>query len=473
MATFRYKAVLEDGISVFGTEDAPDDAALAAQLKFRGLELEWQERIAVHDSLTESQEELPRLVQLRIGERIREALLSGLPAHEAVRAVAAEPLDHPIMMLFPWLIFSCGCLTLAGLLLTRVMNLDNQWAWGVFLLALPILILLQEFARYQLVWRPRMFLQRMATKLESGLELNAENSGLLPLEFRAVAKSSLSSAAQGRVMAELLPLLGHNTMARNRVAVRMTGPLLMGSLLSLLFVASLVFVVPAFREIFEDFGIEIPQIARLFISISDLLTVPGWFSLPLALLVQLAAIAGFWCLLISPRFGHMGRSLPLIGTSLRSLAQARFARLLAVMLRNGAAPADAVNAAGYGSGDRGIWRESESLGRQLEESQRDLSSGPVLEGLPISLLRMTEADQNIEQRRGEVADVFSGIAAALESAAGAHSSLLVLIVEMVLVISAGMLTAMFALAFFQPLFRQLGGLAQIMVSPMLIAEVCR
>lgn len=444
------------------------------QLRYRGLELEWQEQIAVHNSLTESQEELPRLVQLRVGERIREALLSGLPAHEAVRAVAAEPLDHPIMMLFPWLIFSCSCLVLAGMLLTSVMEFISPWTWGVFLLAIPVLILLREFARYQLEQRPRRFLLRMATRLESGLELNAENSVLLPLEFRAVAKSRLGSAAQGRVMAELLPLLGHNTMARNRVAVRMTGPLLMGSLLSLLVVAFLVFVVPIFKEIFEDFGVELPGIALLFIAISDLLAAPGWFSLPLALLLQLAAIVGFWMLLTSSRSAHIGRSLPMIGTSLRSLAQARFSRLLAVMLRNGAAPADAVSTAGTGSGDRGIRSEAESLGRQLEESQRDLSTGPVLEGLPVSLLRMTAVDQEIDRRRHEVADVFSGIAAALENAAGAHSSLLVLLLEITLVISAGLLTAMFALAFFQPLFRSLGMLAYFtLLNPVLFVEVCQ
>ncbi len=58
--------------------------------------------MTLHPSLKKEHSELPRLVQMRIGERLREAILSGMPTQDAIRAVAAEPFEHPVIMLMPW-----------------------------------------------------------------------------------------------------------------------------------------------------------------------------------------------------------------------------------------------------------------------------------------------------------------------------------------------------------------------------------
>jgi type II secretory pathway component PulF len=454
LPTYRYKALQANGTLIYGTEDADSPAALGESLQRIGLKLDWQEEIALHLSIRRAGAQLPRLVQLRVGERIRESILTGMPVHHAMRAVAAEPFDHPVMMLFPWLILSCGLVTVAGILLHYSVPGVSPWLYGVSLLAIPLLIILRRVLRYQLEQRPQTFLEQTATALESGSELASVSGHLLPPEYQAVSQSGLGADACGRTMTELQPVLAANAVARSKVAARISGPAVMATLLSLGFAAFMIGAVPVFRGIFEEFAIELPALTTLFLSISDTLAIPGWSALPIIALVQFSLIFFLSGLIVSPSAGHLTSRIPLVGSSVHSLTQARFCSLLAALLRNGAAPADAVRVAGTGSGDRKLQQETETVSQQLIDAGMELSAGKSLTGLPLNLLQIPSATAD-QRNRSEVADVFSGIAAALEQAAGGHSSLAVILLEVLLVTGTGFLVALFVLAFYQPLFSQL------------------
>ena len=148
-------------------------------------------------------------------------------------------------------------------------------------------------------------------------------------------------------------------------------------------------VVPAFREIYDDFGLSLPSITRLVLGFSSLL-----LERPLELLVStlfIAAIAygGIYALrhwlLPSRWFGTL-----LDGNSVQVSEMAVFVRRLAEALNAGLAPSDALLLAGNSSKDGWIRRESSRLARGLV---RGNPSGQVLRGssLPATVVHALQA----------------------------------------------------------------------------------
>ena len=119
MPTYKYQAALPTGVWIFGVFDAADEAALEAYLHTRGMTLVEATELSINTALTGQMEELPRMLQLRIGERLREAMLTDMPVHEAVRAIADEPFEHPVLMMMPW-IFSLAAFAAAAAALLAV-----------------------------------------------------------------------------------------------------------------------------------------------------------------------------------------------------------------------------------------------------------------------------------------------------------------------------------------------------------------
>ena len=109
MQTYKYQSVLPTGVAVFGVFDADSEAALEEYLLTRGMTLVTWSVVAIDKRLGTPLAAIPRVLQLRIGERIQEAMLTGLPAHVAIEAMAKEPFEHPLLMTMPWLSGMAGC----------------------------------------------------------------------------------------------------------------------------------------------------------------------------------------------------------------------------------------------------------------------------------------------------------------------------------------------------------------------------
>ncbi|MDG1895178.1 MAG: hypothetical protein P8J37_09730, partial [Fuerstiella sp.] len=102
MTRYRYEATDRSGIPIHGTTGAESESDLVRQMTARGLRLVSSSELSLNSLIDGHITPLPRLYQLRVGEQLREALMTELPAHEAVRAVAAEPLSHPLLGIAPW-----------------------------------------------------------------------------------------------------------------------------------------------------------------------------------------------------------------------------------------------------------------------------------------------------------------------------------------------------------------------------------
>ncbi|MFO0979211.1 MAG: hypothetical protein U0996_22575 [Planctomycetaceae bacterium] len=460
MATYRYKATLPTGVLVYGVFDADSQSALEAYLQTRGLKLLEANELSVDANVMRTAE-VPRLTQLRVGDRIREALLTGMPIHQAVRAIAEEPLEHPLLMLMPWAV---GFSLYVSLILVVLRLLIPAVPNSLVALALGITVGLFVLARgmtWMLDRRPRKILLNIADQMERGDVRLEEYPQILPGELQAIQRSTLPSDVRAITIAELVPQVAGMRLVRHQIASRLLAPLLISGLLfSGLYVFGLI-VLPNFRQIFEGFGIELPWMTAQLMNFGwllQLMGVAGFFAFFGAVALVLLAIYLF---VTRDSFQSHVQGIPFLGTAVRWAMQARIARVLSVLIRNHADVQRAIIIATASSGVSEVEQAGIKLSEALKNPDDKWNPGRTLAGLPLSLtIRLTDS-RCTEETRQETAQVFSGVAAALEAACSGQGAFIGLFIEMFVISFSGMLLGLIVISLFMPLIKLLNDLSII------------
>lgn len=459
MATYKYEATLSTGITVFGVHEVANRDELIDYLKRRNLTLVSEQELTLSTQLTTDTKELPRMFQLRIGERLREAILSGLPTHQAVRAIANEPIEHPLLMVMPWLmILLCFCsvvlIGLAGMV-------EEVRSYALCLaVSLPVIGMIGWLiVSTILVSRPRRALFRIADQLERGQIPNLKTFELMSGDLGAVARSSLDERAKATSLADLVPSTTATNLRSHQMAVGILGPLIVSGVLFLGVHFFCLTVVPMFREIFQGFGISLPMITAFTLEVSsffELFGITGW----LFSVAVLGSILGLmYMFLVSSRWTELISRIPWLGLSARWLLQARMARMLSILLRNNADPALAVEVAADGSRSELIRREGQKLASLIREGSAEFAYSQLLSGLPLSMLFQVSESSQPDSKRQQASQSFSLYADALERAASGNGVIFGLIVEMFVVTFSATLVGFVVISFFMPLIQLLNDLA--------------
>lgn len=460
MPEYRYQARYATGEPIFGLREAASEEALQQQLEAEGLlDVRLLTAAANAPSAVQSSA-LPRLIQMRVGERLREALLLQLPAHEVVRAVAEEPFQHPLLMLWPLLMAASICGTGAMYVLTYLIPVfpgqGLTIAAAVMVLILIWGLLLREFA-YR---RPQRVLLRLAAELERGLLNLQDLRPLLPGPLRDISSNGLSESSQVRLLGELIPAVGRLRLQRYRLAAAFTRTIIPGLLLTCGMAVISLSVLPVINEATGKMVIE-SSTAWNLVLISLQAVVIG--AVVVFALLLLATV-----LLCSGRLDGPGRRLPLIGRTLVWLTQASFCRVLATYLRQGLNSGSALHSAALVSGGAAIRAEAAVVAEQLEKGEKaPASSGPWLAGLPLGLLSQASGGSNRQQDCEDAAAAFDGLAAALESASLGHGRFAADILGLVLILSGGVLMIAGWLIVFAPMIRLLNLMMSVMVESLM------
>ncbi|HIE99604.1 MAG TPA: hypothetical protein EYG03_03685 [Planctomycetes bacterium] len=459
MTRYRYEAIDRSDIPIHGTTDADSESDLVGQLTARGLRLVSSSELSLNSLIDGNMTTLPRLYQLRVGEQLREALMTELPAHEAVRAIAAEPLSHPLLGVAPWFQAIAIAMFLGAVGLHQVTGGFPAVVGGMAALAFIIApaVWLTLNVLYQK--RPRRLLRILADRLESGESVPSLVRAAMPAEVRCVMTSQMDDDSKARVAAELLPnLLGRNFRDQQFV-MTLLGPLIM---LAVVFVAihtTVLLVVPGFKKIFADFGTNLPAMTELVISFSDVLV---WFGFTGWAIVVGLLIA---CLILTAvslsvgRVGELLESVPLLGMAFRWAMQARVARVLAATIRCDVPYGESLRTATAGSGFQSVKNRGELLACELESGSGAMLHTEKLSGLPLSLLFATDDGTSADQRRTAVADTFQSLSEMLDSATIGQGRLLSILIQMSTVFLAGIIIGFGVLAMFLPLIKLLNDLS--------------
>ena len=459
MPTFRYKAALSTGVPVYGVFDADSQSGLEAYLLTRGLRLLEANELSIDANVMRTAE-IPRLTQLRVGERIREALLTGMPLHLAVRAIAQEPLEHPLLMLMPWI---TGFGIYVSLMMTVLWLMIPSFPPALVISPVVItltLVLVHRWMIRQLDRRPRSVLLSIADQMERG-QIQLENQPqILPGELNVVQNSSLPSEVRAITMAELVPQVAAIRIVRHRIASRLLAPLLISGLLFSGVYIFLLVVVPGFRRSFLDFGIEVPWITSQLLTLSWILELMGVAGLLAFVAIIAAMLSVLYLVITKDSFQSYVQGVPFLGTAIRWAMQARIARVLSVLIRNHANPQQSLVVATASSG----LSEVADAGKRLSDglTQPDQwRPGPALSGLPLSLMIRLTDNRCTEETRQETAQVFSGIASALESACMGQGAFIGLFIEMFFIFFSGLVISFVVISLFLPLIKLLNDLSVI------------
>lgn len=459
MPTFKYQSVLPTGVSVFGIFDAEDGTALDAYLQTRGMTLVDYSEIAIDKRLATQLAAIPRVLQLRIGERIQEALLTGLPAHVAIEAMAKEPFEHPLLMAMPWLTGMATCSIGVSILLTIAIP-----EFTLILIPAAVLALITCIGLWIIgyVWfqvRPQNMLLRLSRQMAAGGTDPLLPEAFVPMEIRSILKSGMAAEQKSLSVAELLPSLGIMQVQRHLFATRMVAPLLASLLLFYVGYCVLLIVIPKFKEIFIGFGVQLPGLTMIVIRLSDFVVkigVPGLFGI-IALTAGFAVT--FYTMLIWQPAAELLSVVPMLGTSLRLLMQARVARILGVLVRNRSSVADAISVATQASGFSEVRGRGQQIAAQLKSGKPANLVCNGLHGLPLSLLLRVHDREVTEEARQETAQSFTMFAASLEQASWGHGSILAVAAEIAAILITAVTAGIFVISMFMPLMNLLNDLA--------------
>lgn len=211
-------------------------------------------------------------------------------------------------------------------------------------------------------------------------------------------------------------------------------------------------VVPVFKEIFGQLGSSLPAPTRLLLEVSDLFQHSfANLALALAILVGLGIVVLLWL-----RSSVAGRCrldtiklyLPWVGPTYHLGVQARFCRLMGLLLESRVPVLDAMELSGAASG-------SPVLERALEDAVLAVASGERLADA-LEHTRFFGHDTcwllSTSEERGTTEEAFSSLASRFEHQAVAHEKFLGVMAAPALVLLIGFIVAFVAFSLYLPIF---------------------
>jgi type IV pilus assembly protein PilC len=173
----------------------------------------------------------------------------------------------------------------------------------------------------------------------------------------------------------------------------------------------MVFVIPAFENMFKDFGskAELPKLTRIVVSISK--NFVG--NLPFMIVGAVAAGFGLRYVYRTPKgkkfFHRLMLSIPVIGTVMQKIAVARFTRTLGTLLQSGVPILDALDICAKSSGNVVIEEAVQHVRSKVAEGKNmaePLMEKPVFPSMVIQMIAVGEQTGALDQMLNKIADFY-------------------------------------------------------------------
>uniref|UniRef100_A0A7C4QLH1 Type II secretion system protein GspF domain-containing protein n=1 Tax=Schlesneria paludicola TaxID=360056 RepID=A0A7C4QLH1_9PLAN len=234
---------------------------------------------------------------------------------------------------------------------------------------LSLTLRLQALAEELRQRRVKRALAAVVRRLEQGATLDeafrAEPTGLPPDLARLIA-ISLPGGQVELLIHDYLENARRLSDLRRSLILGLTYPLV----LLLVFLAVMVFLMstllPMFKNLFEEFGTELPALTEFFLKVSDVLVNHGWavagVGLGLAAIV-LGALRVFGGRAVVQ---NLWRSIPLLGQGLRWASLSNYCHLLATLMELHVPLPQALRAAATANDDKALAQAAERTADAME-----------------------------------------------------------------------------------------------------------
>ena len=212
----------------------------------------------------------------------------------------------------------------------------------------------------------------------------------------------------------------------------------------------LIFVIPAFEDLFQGFGADLPAFTRFVIEISQFVRDQGWY---LALLAGASIYTFFYFKKRSRAMRHFldraALKTPVIGPILQKASIARYARTLSTMFSAGVPLVEALESVAGATGniiyEQGVMQMKDEVatGQRLQQAMENTDLFP---NMVIQMIAVGEESGSLDEMSAKVADFYE------EDVDNAVDNLSNLLEPMIMAI-LGILVGGLVVAMYLPIFK--------------------
>ncbi len=297
-------------------------------------------------------------------------------------------------------------------------------------------------------------LQNIANKLEAGQSLSqamSQHSKIFPLLLVSIVNVGETSGSLEQSFLQISRYLDREKETQSRVKSAFRYPTMVIAAISIAMVIVNIYVIPAFKGVFDKVGAELPWQTRLLMAISDF-SVQYW---PYIIAAVLALVLILRKYISTPegikQWHWLLLKLPGVGSIIEGAVMERFCRSFAMIMQSGVPLIQGIaivaNAVGneYISSRLHRMRVGIEKGDSISRMARNIGLFPPL---VIQMLMVGEESGNIAEMLQEAADFYEGeIDAELRNLSSVIEPFLIVVIGiMVLVLALGIFLPMWNLS---------------------------
>ena len=262
---------------------------------------------------------------------------------------------------------------------------------------------------------PRM--TRMLNDIRSDVETGTSLSSAFrkhPLYFDALYCNLVEAGEAGGILEALLDRLAvyqEKTMAiKNKIRSAMIYPVAVLVVAFVVLAVIMIFVIPAFKEVFSSFGADLPAPTLIVIAMSEFFT-SYWYLIFLVIFGGAYMFFESWkrSVKMQKTMDRLLLRVPVFGDLVRKSSIARWTRTLSTMFAAGVPLVEALDSVGGASGNA-VYQEA------TEQIQKDVSTGSALTAsmqttgvFPVMVVQMCaigEESGSLDQMLGKAAEFY-------------------------------------------------------------------
>jgi type IV pilus assembly protein PilC len=289
--------------------------------------------------------------------------------------------------------------------------------------------------------------------VEAGLALSqamAKHPKVFSDLFVAMVRAGETGGNLEEVLDRVAIQLEKDDNLRRTVRSAMVYPILIGVFAVAVLIGMELFIIPIFADMFEDLGGELPSLTQFMISLSDGMR-EFWY---LMLLVPIGLVLAFRKWKRTDRGGYLWDALKLrfpmrIGDIVRKIAVARFARTLGTLTASGVPILQAIDITARTAGNRVISDPMAEVADRVREGQplaTPLARTGVFPVMVTQMLSVGEETGAMDRMLHKLADFYDDeVATSLKS--------LTSIIEPLMMIGVGAIVGLVVIAMYMPMFK--------------------
>jgi type IV pilus assembly protein PilC len=289
--------------------------------------------------------------------------------------------------------------------------------------------------------------------VEAGLSLSqamAKHPKVFNDLFVAMVRAGETGGNLEEVLERVAVQLEKDDNLRRTVRSAMVYPVLIGVFALLVLIGMVLFIIPIFADMFKDLGGELPALTQFMITVSDAMR-DYWYAF---ILVPIAIVFAFRKWKRTDRGGLMWDTIKLrmpmrIGDIVRKIAVARFARTLGTLTASGVPILQAIDITARTAGNRVISDPMTEVAERVREGQPlavPLARTGVFPVMVTQMLSVGEETGAVDSMLHKLADFYDDeVATMLKS--------LTSIIEPIMMIGVGCIVGVVVIAMYMPMFK--------------------